>query len=158
MADFQPAVSFVLKHEDSHPSGKITYDAGGLTKYGIASVYNPDVDVANLSLDSAEEIYFCKYWTPFHLSGLTSQPVASKILDCLVNPGMGFAKIIQFIAGVPQDGAIGPLTIGKLNLMEPDALLDGICAAQAEYYREHDSTKPYLDGLLARAADRPEGA
>jgi lysozyme family protein len=39
-------------------------DKGGLTKYGIAQAYHPDIDVANLTLDQAKEIYLKEYWIP----------------------------------------------------------------------------------------------
>ena len=41
MSSFDPAVKHVIKWEDSHPvSGKITIDAGGRTRFGIAERYN----------------------------------------------------------------------------------------------------------------------
>ena len=39
-------------------------DKGGLTKYGIAQKYHPNIDVANLTLDKAKEIYLKNYWIP----------------------------------------------------------------------------------------------
>jgi len=37
-------------------------DRGGLTKFGISKVANPDIDVANLTEDEAREIYEERYW------------------------------------------------------------------------------------------------
>ena len=152
-------LAFILKHEDSHPvSGEVTCDlGGGVTKFGISTRYNPGVDVANLTKLEAEGIYQKKYILPFHLDHLQDFRVAAKIGDCLVNPGLGFAKVVQGIAGVPKDGAIGPVTIGTINLMDQGALLARLCQAQADYYYEHDADNQHLlNALLVRAADRPE--
>lgn len=156
MTPFQIAMAFVLKHEDSHPSGLVTKDAGGVTKYGIASKYHPNVDVANLTLPGAESIYFKEYWQPYHLDLLTSPAVSAKIFDCLVNPGQGFAKTIQWLVEIHEDGIIGPQTIASLNACNPEVLMVSLCNAQAEHYREHDADNPDLEGLLTRAADQPE--
>ena len=39
-------------------------DPGGLTRYGISKTANPDIDVANLTLDQAMAIYKARYWRP----------------------------------------------------------------------------------------------
>jgi lysozyme family protein len=39
-------------------------DKGGLTKYGISKVYHPDIDIANLTIKQAKEIYLKYYWIP----------------------------------------------------------------------------------------------
>ena len=43
MADFNLAFIFVLQHEDSTCSGKVTVDAGGRTRFGIAEKFHPDL-------------------------------------------------------------------------------------------------------------------
>ena len=43
MSDFQPAIAFVLQHEDPARSGKVTEDAGGRTRFGIAEKFHPDL-------------------------------------------------------------------------------------------------------------------
>jgi|SRR6185369_4103463 len=162
MAEFEPAFKFVMKHEDSTLSGKVTWDRGGrLTKWGISQRYHPHVDVEHLTLKGAKEIYFTEYWLPFKLDQLTSQEVASKAMDCLVNIGRGFAKDIQKLVNVRQDGNIGPLTIERMNSCNPDILIDAICHAQIEHYKRaaafaasEGRTYP-LEGLLNRARDIP---
>lgn len=39
-------------------------DKGGITKYGISKTYHPDIDVANLTIERAKEIYLKDYWIP----------------------------------------------------------------------------------------------
>ena len=57
MADFKKAIEFVLKHEDAKLTGEVTHDSGGTTKFGISQRAHPLVDIENLSLSAAEEIY-----------------------------------------------------------------------------------------------------
>jgi len=168
MAEFQPILAFILKHEDASGKGEVTTDSGGRTRFGLAQRYNPDLTDENFyDLPAADALliagnrYLTKYVDPFHLLELDSQAVASKVADCMVNPGPGFVKTVQEIAGVAQDGAIGPVTIGKLNSLFPDAVVTALCAAQADHYREEAKIaaaagRSYpLKGLLIRAADKP---
>lgn len=76
-------------------------DPGGETKYGISKRYNPDVDVKNLTLDQAKEIYLKRYWMPF---GCDKRPFPLDIclFDGAVNPqddkhlpGKGNNEILQ---------------------------------------------------------------
>lgn len=57
MTDFERSLAFTLKWE-----GGLTTDSGGLTKYGISQKSYPDLDIANLTLEQAKEIYKRDYW------------------------------------------------------------------------------------------------
>lgn len=57
MTDFERSLAFTLKWE-----GEFTTDSGGLTKYGISQKSYPDLDIANLTLEQAKEIYKRDYW------------------------------------------------------------------------------------------------
>jgi lysozyme family protein len=162
---FQPAFDFVMSHEDRHRTGKVTYDAGGKTRFGLAQRYNPDLTDENFyalpladGLVKAATLYASRYWNPYHLAQLAVQVIASKICDMIVNPGPYSVKLVQGIAGVALDGVMGPLTIGKLNLMQSGILMTLLCEAQADYYHDHDSENTQLlNALLVRAADKPQG-
>lgn len=60
-------------------------DPGGKTRYGISQVYNPEVDVKNLTLEKAKDIYYRKYWIP---AGCNDVPFPMDIclFDSQVNP------------------------------------------------------------------------
>jgi len=97
-------------------------DPGGETKYGISKRYNPDVDVANLTVNGAKVIYYNKYWLPMRLDSLESGSVAEEMFDAGAGPnGPGMAiKIAQGAISllgrkVVVDGKIGPQTIAALN-------------------------------------------
>lgn len=74
--NFVKALEFTLPWETGRDTmgripadGGLHYKDGGLaTKYGIYQRANPDIDVANLSLEAAIELYKDRYWLPYLLS------------------------------------------------------------------------------------------
>ena len=88
----------------------ITLDAGGITKFGIAQRYNPDVDAELLTPYDAERIFREKYWEPINLDSLPTA-VAVFTFDASVNQGpVTAAKLLQEAAFVKVDGIVGPKT------------------------------------------------
>ena len=75
-------------------------DPGGETKYGISKRYNPDVDVASLTLEQAKKIYLERYWIP---AGCDNQPYPLDIclFDGAVNPQKGGNK--ELLNQHPED-------------------------------------------------------
>jgi hypothetical protein len=63
-------------------------DPGGETKYGISKRYNPDIDIKNLTLEQAKQIYLERYWKP---SGCDHAlyPMDICLFDGAVNPQSG---------------------------------------------------------------------
>ena len=99
MADFEPAFDFVMNHEDPQRSGKVTEDAGGRTRFGIAQKFHPELKPEFFSapvdeaLKQAEEILRRDYWEPMRLSEVHNQNVANKIFDMAVNMGVHQAGV-----------------------------------------------------------------
>lgn len=99
---FIKAIQFTLpwetgKDKDGNlrADGGIVTDTGGVTKYGISSKANPDVDIANLTVDSATDIYQFRYWDIYTTlkptsANLDSLPVALAVavFDAGVNCGV----------------------------------------------------------------------
>lgn len=117
----------------SDPNGGLVddpRDAGGLTKWGVAQRYNPDIDVRNLTRDGAKDFYWQKYWRPMRLDLIANRRVAYEILENAVNSSPSFA--VQCVQGalrlmgvmVARDGALGPQTAAAVNTFrDVDALL-----------------------------------
>jgi len=85
------AINKVLSRE----GGKVANDAGkGMTNFGINKTANPDVDVENLTRDSAKDVYKLKYWDAIGGNALAAQnPVLAEIaFDTAVNQGQSVAK------------------------------------------------------------------
>lgn len=83
MADFEQAIALVLKHEGGYTPG-LPGDPGGETNFGISKRAFPDLDIANLTVQQAEEIYREKYWA---FDEIEDQATANCLLDCAVNQG-----------------------------------------------------------------------
>lgn len=85
-------------------------DLGGLTKFGIAKKYYPNVDIANLTVEQAKQIYYNDYWLPTH-SNLVSKHIQFMFFDSCVTPGRTWATMtLQRLAGVTVDNRLGPIT------------------------------------------------
>jgi lysozyme family protein len=159
MAEFSPALAFVLPHEGGYsfdPS-----DAGGRTKFGISQRSYPDVDIENLTLEEAAKIYKRDYWDPHPYSKIQSQQVANKVFDLCVNTGSRQAhKILQRAcceAGMilTVDGSIGPVTLRTVNSLPELDLLSAIRGQTKDFYQrlvaEKPSNEKFLKGWLLRA-------
>lgn len=133
----------------------IPQDRGGLTKYGVAQNANPRVDVQNLNLAGAMRVYFDSYWTPARCAQVP-YPVQIMHFDAAVNHGVGTAiKMLQEAVGAVPDGAIGPVTLGKLQQMNPAELINRLNAIRVARFnrivQRNPSQAMFLKGWLRRA-------
>jgi lysozyme family protein len=168
MADFKPAFLFTLQHEDSTRSGKVTVDAGGRTRFGIAEKFHPDLPEefftgpAEHALAEAEKIEEREYWEALRLAEVENQTVANKIFDMGVNMGVRQAAVYAQRAvnsqrqQLTEDGNIGPKTLAAMNAMDPQTLHGLLCQFSACHYRHIATNNPAqavnLAGWLKRAS------
>jgi len=134
MADFKTAFLFTLQHEDSTRSGKVTIDAGGRTRFGIAEKFHPDLPEefftgpAEDALAKAEKIEQREYWDRMRLAEVENQNLANKLFDMGVNMGVRQAAVYaQRAARVAEDGVISPQTLAAVNSAEPIAFYQLLC-------------------------------
>lgn len=92
MASFEIAIALVLRHEGGYTAG-LPNDPGGETNYGISKRAYPQLDIKNLTVAGAKEIYRRDYW---HFDAVEAQDLANCALDCAVNQGPSVAR--QFLA------------------------------------------------------------
>ena len=162
MADFKPAFLFTLQHEDSTRSGKVTIDAGGRTRFGIAEKFHPDLPEdfftgsAEDALAEAEKIEEREYWDAMRLAEVESQNVANKLFDMGVNMGVRQAAVdAQRAARVVDDGVIGGKTLAAINCADPIAYYHALCDLSAAHYRHVAAVNPAqavnLAGWMKRA-------
>jgi lysozyme family protein len=96
-------------------------DPGGETKYGIAKRYNPDLDIKNLTVQQAMDVYYKRYWKPLQLDAIASGRISAEIFDTAVNGGVGTAAqiaqgaLILLGRNVALDAKMGPKTIEAIN-------------------------------------------
>jgi lysozyme family protein len=91
-------------------------DAGGLTKYGISQAAYPNLDIANLTLDQAAQIYDVDYFHKTPAPFIQNAACLWKVFDIGVNQGVGTAtKYVQRIIGTLPDGNFGPQSRAALT-------------------------------------------
>lgn len=104
--EFQRCIKFVLEQEcRKNKDGTLDdgyvhdpHDPGGETKYGISQRAYPKLNIPNLSLGEALNIYYKDYW--WVASGLEF-PLNVCVLDCAVNNGTKTAG--QFLQNCEKD-------------------------------------------------------
>jgi lysozyme family protein len=167
MADFKPAFLLTLQHEDSTRSGKVTLDAGGRTRFGVAEKFHPDLPEqfftgpAEDALAEAEKIEERQYWDAMRLAEVENQTVANKLFDMGVNMGVRQAAVYAQRAVNSQgqklieDGKIGPKTLAAINATDSQTFYGLLCQFSAWHYRHIATNNPAqavnLEGWLKRA-------
>lgn len=184
MADVTAAIEFVIPLEDDHKyPGCITQlrgDAGGRTRLGCAERFHPELSAigfydgdpiegstnplrwtpttvnAKDGMDHAVEAYQASYADPMRILAIKNQEIANRLLSFGVNEGVTEAvKIAQRVAGVQDDGKMGPVSIAAINGTDPAAFISGLKAAQVSFYKSLAASNPnlagYLQGLINRA-------
>lgn len=120
MSDFDIAVALVLGLEGER--GQLVTDPGGLTKWGIASRWYPEVLRADFSRADAVAIYRRQYWDRCACD-LMPAWLALMIFDSAVQHAPGTAiMMLQRALGVQVDGLIGKATRAAIAQAGPGSL------------------------------------
>lgn len=168
MADPKIAIDLTLKNEGGfqcleNDRGNWTGgEVGGGklvgTKYGISAFEFPDLDIPNLTIEQAIQIYEKKYWAPLY-SQITEQAVANKLFDAGVFQGQGTAvKILQKVLepqfGLVVDCNFGPKTLEAVNQSEPLSLLmaykTALVAHVVQVATNNPHDRPYVADWVRR--------
>jgi lysozyme family protein len=149
------AIAKVLLEEGGINANPI--DKGGLTKFGIAQRWYPDLDIANLTIPDAAEIYYLDYWCFNSCNQLPSE-LAIMLFDCAVNQGGSFArKTLQKLLNVKQDGIIGPKTIAEaksqIDLLFLTQFTRERCRKYSNIAQADPSQITFIEGWIDRALD-----
>jgi len=132
-------------------------DRGGLTKYGIAQRWHPNVDIANLSIGEAATIYYRDYWC-FNQCHKLPDELALMLFDCAVNQGGNFArKTLQTLLKVKPDSIIGPKTLSEaskqLDLFFLTQYTRERCRRYTNLAQADPSQITFIEGWIDRALD-----
>ena len=159
MAEFDPAIRVVLRHEGGYSNNP--RDKGGETNFGISKRSYPRLDIKSLTRAEARVIYRRDFWRPGRYGSIRSQAVATKAFDMAVNMGRKrAAKILQSAVNelggrLKVDGVIGPRTLRAANSLPPRSLQKELRAQAALYYARLTLRKPdqqvFLKGWMRRA-------
>lgn len=151
MNAFDFAVGMVLQNEGgyvNHPA-----DPGGETKYGITKRQYPDLDIANLTIEQAKEIYKRDYWNAISGDRLP-QRVAALVFDSAVNQGPKRAiRFMQTALGVEADGIIGPRTLNAASMVDVAGFAAKLGAERALHYASLSTFDTFGKGWMRRLFD-----
>jgi lysozyme family protein len=147
---FDEAFATVLKIEKGYVNSK--FDNGGETKFGISKRTYPELDIANLTLEKAKDIYFYDFWNCdlLKLSNIPDKEIAIELFDTSVNMGQDDAGMFlqtalnhmnrnnRIYKDLLVDGHIGPVTLFALEIVlkrgEKQKLLKALNGEQFRKY------------------------
>ena len=156
---FENLIGMILNHEGGYVNDPV--DPGGETKYGISKRTYPYLDIKNLTIEQAKDIYYRDWWLRLRCNEIQDDRIAQKLLDTCINVGaMTGVRILQrALCDVGQpvsiDGLIGPQTIGAANRADSVQLLAAMRYHQTMHYKRLIERNPKLAkferGWMARA-------
>jgi len=137
--NWEKAFQIVLKHEGGYVNNP--RDPGGMTNLGVTKkvweeFVGREVDereMRALTPDVVKPLYKKNYWDKIKGDQLPSG-VDYAAYDLAVNSGTGrAAKYLQRIAGVPDDGVIGPKSMEAILACDPEQTVDAICDMRLDF-------------------------
>lgn len=151
---FADAVEIILRHEGGdvdHPA-----DPGGRTRYGISKAAYPQLDIANLSVDQAKEIYRRDYWLASRCDAMPYM-LALPVFDAAVNCGpRRAATFLQYALNVRADGLIGPKTLAAIEALDEDGrerVLIDMLALRCKHYAGLATVRDFGRGWFRRTLE-----
>ena len=123
------------------------------TKYGISAMSYPNIDIKNLTLENAKDVYEKDWWDRLKLERF-SKAVAFQIFDAAVNHGASSAvKMVQRAVGVVADGVVGEKTISAIRKIDPDDFVLKFLAERIEFFTKVSTFSVYGRGWMNRVAE-----
>ena len=145
---FDTAFERLLGHEGKYSCDP--KDRGGETHWGICKRSYPAVDIKNLTMQSAKEIYYRDFWKPL---GDAHPAIKFQTFDFAVNSGINTAiRKLQAAIGVADDGHWGPLSAAALNAMDVSDVIMRFTAERLDFWRKLSTWPTYGSGWAGRAA------
>lgn len=150
------AIAFMKLMDLEGGYGNDPNDLGGETKFGISKRYHPDVDIKNLNISEAKEIYRKSYWSEPGFDKIENSELAQKVFIFAVNAGNKQAALkLQSAsnsvgAKLTVDGIIGPKTLGFVNSYRHQISLIAAFKALVNLWYMEKGNKRYIAGWLKR--------
>jgi lysozyme family protein len=123
-------------------------DPGGETNFGIDKRSHPNVDIKNLTVEGAKEIYKEEYWVKNNC-WLYAAPLGEVYFDCCVNTGAKQAnKFLQRAVGTAPDGVIGPKTLEAITSKDASKTALEVINQRQKFYENLAYNKTNLKKFL----------
>ena len=157
--DFNSALTFTLKHEGGYVNNP--RDPGGETNFGISKRSYPNLDIRNLTIQKASEIYFRDFWVKSSAHKVP-WPLSLSLFDYAVNAGVTRSiKDLQKVVGETQDGIFGPKTLmgvgRRITAVGPNGIVVEHCHSRMSLFADLVKRKPsqliFLSGWTNRVFD-----
>lgn len=158
---FDVAFDRLIKHEggysdDPRDLGNWTGGAVGVgelkgTKFGIAAHSYPYLDIKNLTLAQAKEIYRRDFWD---ILGDAHPAIKFQLFDAAVNHGRGNAiRFLQRAVRVADDGRWGQMSQSALMAMDHNDVLLRFVAYRLKFWAALQTFDTYGRGWTNRGGD-----
>lgn len=121
-------------------------DNGGETKYGISKKQYPHVDIPNLTLWQAKEIYKKDYWFRYKCECLPDCLSVCLFDAVVMSSGIKMVKLLQEALGVTADGVIGNQTIGAAHRVPLKPVVKSFSDKRLSYLMSLKNWKYYGNG------------
>ena len=168
--EFDAAWDLTMTWEGGGRLHEVAGDPGGATRWGISQRAHPEVDVATLSLESAQRIARDGYWRPVKADDLPPE-LRWHVFDTAFNQGPRMAGILLQrsvnlcqqakgqITFLKEDGVVGPKTLFMARLHRPERLALVYKAYRIEHYLTVAETRLpiFIHGWLRRAEGERNG-
>ena len=135
-------------------------DRGGETKFGISKKEFPEVDIPNLTVEKAEDIYYAKYYEKIDGNALNvvSPRLMENVFDFGVNSGpkRAVSKLQEVLGlkGPSVNGAMNPETMTAIRDYKEkwgeEDLVESYKAARMRYLKKLEDWKFYGNGWTKR--------
>ena len=128
-------VSGWLTRITGHEGGYVNNpaDPGGETKFGISRRSYPNLDIKNLTIEQASDIYIRDYLAPLKADKLPDS-VTFQLLDFAINSGVDRAVVcLQRAVGAVEDGRMGPATVAAVKRYTEAEVIMRLLAARLEF-------------------------
>lgn len=146
--NFEQAIEIILREEGGYVNDPV--DRGGETNFGISKRAYPNVDIKNLTKERAAELYRLDYWERIKADQLPEW-LRLPVFDFAVNGGVARAiKMLQKVAGVKQDGIIGPKTLQAVQTVSTRAFTEERLAYYQRIIRQRPAQGKFLRGWTIR--------
>ena len=163
MSNFDLAFDRVIGHEggfqdDKRDRGNWTSGVIGKgelkgTKFGLAAMTYPTLDIKNLTVEQAKAIYKRDWWDKLGMDRF-SKAIAYQMFDAAINHGSSRAnKFLQAAVGVKVDGIVGPKTIAAVKSADQNDILLKFLAERLTFFTGIKAFDTYGRGWSRRIAE-----
>lgn len=161
--NFEQAFERLIGHEGGYSidrddpgnwtGGKVGVGQLKGTKFGIAANTYPKLDIKNLTLADAKEIYRNDWWNKLGADQL-HPAIVFQLWDFAINAGKSRAiKELQQAVGAVSDGVIGAKTIAAVKAKDVNDVLLALTSERLKFYTSLPTWAKYGKGWTNRVAD-----